>query len=145
MPTPPLTIYDFDQVNAIFGTVLLDGFAEGTAISIERTEDTFTMKTGCDGLTSRSKTLNRTAKVTFTLMQTSAANLKLSLIHALDRDTPNGAGVLPLLVRDNGGSSIHTATQAWISKAPDVKYEREASERTWEISVARLEGVEGGN
>jgi hypothetical protein len=79
------------------------------------------------------------------LMQTSAANDALSALHELDRDAPNGAGIVPLYIRDRNGRSLHTAAEAWVQKAPDVSYDRTPTARVWEIGVAYLINFVGGN
>ena len=145
MPTPPLTTYDFDQVTAVVGPILIDGYMEGTSISVEHEEDTFSHVTGDEGLVCRSKTLNRVAKITFTLMQSSAANDKLGVLLALDRDSPNGAGIVPLSIVDRNGRTTLSASQCWISRGPDVNFDRVCVARVWVITAARLEPTYGGN
>lgn len=142
---PRLGIYDFDQVSVIFGPVVLEGFQDGEGVTIEPGAETFTMVVGADGHVARSKTLNKTATVTIKLLQTSACNDLLSALHNLDRDTPNGAGVVPLTIRDRNGRSLYFAPQAWISDAPDVTFDREATAREWTVSCAFLARTDGGS
>ncbi len=52
---------------------------------------------------------------------------------------------MPLYIRDRNGRSLYTAAQAWISKAPSVTFDRVATTRTWEISFAKIERLDGGN
>lgn len=144
MATPNLTVYDFDEVTCVIGGVLVDGFHDG-GISIEQEAETFTHFVGADGKVSRSKTLNRVAKVTLELTQTSAANLKLSALHLIDRDGPGGAGIVPILITDRSGTSVYAAGQGWISKPPVVTFKNGAEARVWEITVAKLDRVDGGN
>lgn len=143
--TPRLTTYQFDQVTCAFGPILMDGFQDGEGIEIEQNQPTFTTHVGADGKVTRAKTLDRTATVRINLMQTSAQNDALSAIHIADRDTPNGAGILPLYIRDRNGRSLHTAPEAWIQKAPDSTYDRTPTVRVWELGVAFLENFVGGN
>jgi hypothetical protein len=145
VPTPNQTVFDFDQVTCAIGPILVDGFMEGSTLSIEQEEETFTHVVGNDGRVCRSKTLNRVAKCTLTLMQVSAANDKLATLHALDRDAPNGAGIVPFFVRDRSGRTLVTGAQCWISKAADVIFDRVCVGRTWEITIARAEMFAGGN
>lgn len=143
--TPRLTTYEFDQVTVAFGPLLMDGFQDGEGVTIEQGQPTFTTHVGCDGKVTRAKTLDRTATVTIHLMQTSAQNDALSAVHIADRDSPNGAGILPLYIRDRNGRSLYTAAEAWIQKAPDAVYDRTPTTRDWEIGVAFLEQFAGGN
>ena len=142
--TPDLTIYDFDQVTCVFGPIIMDGFQDGEGITIEQ-EPTFTDKKGLDGKVTRSKTLDRRATITINLMQVSAANDLLSALHALDRDAPNGAGIVPITIRDRNGRAVFSAAQAWISQAPQVTFDQEATVRAWVIRCAKLNRVDGGN
>jgi hypothetical protein len=140
-----LSIYDFDRVTIAVGPILVDGFQDGEGFVLEPATETFTYVVGTDGKVARSKTLNRTAKLTINLLQTSATNDQFSALHILDRDAPNGAGIVPLWIRDQNGRALYSATQCWISKAPTATFDREATVRVWEISIARLERIDGGN
>jgi hypothetical protein len=137
--------YDADQVTVALGPIMLQGFQDGEGVTIEQAAETFTAVVGMDGQVTRSKTLNRMATITIKLMQSSTANDLLSALHILDRDAPNGAGVVPLYIRDRNGRSLYTAAQAWISAPPSVTYDREATSREWVIQVARLERLDAGN
>ncbi len=145
MSTPQLTNYDADQVTVALGAISVDGFADGTFVSIEQETATFTKVTGTDGKTTRSKTLNRSGSVTISVMQSSLANDKLSALHTLDRDAPNGAGVVPLYIRDRGGRALYTAAQAWIAEPPKPTFGREAESRDWVIDFAKIDRLDGGN
>lgn len=143
--TPRLVTYDFDRVIFTLGPVIVDGFNEGEGFTIS-TEPTFSAKVGADGKVTRSKTLDRTAMIELKLMQSSAANDQLSALHVLDRDAPNGAGVVPLFIRDGSGRARYKAAEAWIESAPaDVSFSNEASVRTWVIRCAQLERFDAGN
>jgi hypothetical protein len=142
--TQDTTFYDFDQVICSLGPIIMDGFQDGEGITVEQ-EPTFTDKKGLDGKVTRSKTLDRRATVTITLMQVSACNDLLSALHVLDRDAPNGAGVVPLVIRDRNGRAVFQAAQAWISQAPQVTFDQEATSRAWVIRCAKLQRIDGGN
>lgn len=137
--------YDADMVTCILGTIPMEGFAEDGMITIEYGSEVFTDVTGVDGQTTRSKTLNDTATVTIKLMQSSKTNDLLSALLNADRRAPNGAGVVPLYIRDRNGRSLHTAAYAWISEWPSVNYERGATSREWTIRCASMEMTIGGN
>lgn len=141
-----LKIFDADQVTVVaVGLPITGGYADGEFVAIEQDSDDFTQVVGTDGQVTRSKTNNRVAKVTISLMQSSDCNASLSAINNLDRNNPNGAGVGPLLIRDRQGTSLYTASKSWVSKPPDVTYDREAGPRKWEITCADLVRFDGGN
>ncbi len=143
--TPQTTTYDFDQVSCMLGPIIFDGYNEGEGISIEHSEAAFTMIVGADGKVTRSKTLNETAKITITLLQSSAANDQMAALLTLDRSTPNGSGIVPFWVRDRGGRSLFKAAEAWIEGPPQAVFAREATARAWTICVSKLFRYEGGN
>jgi hypothetical protein len=140
-----MKVYDPDQVTVSFAGILMQGFADGSFVTVVQESDDFTDVVGTDGEVSRSKTNDRRATVTIKLMQTSAVNTLLSAISNRDRDTPGGAGIGQLMIRDRQGSAIYRADRAWISKPPDVDFDRGAVSREWTIRCAKLERVDGGN
>lgn len=139
-------IYDADQVTLVFmGVLVQSGYDDGVFLEIEQEADDFVHKVGTDGETTRSKSLNKNADVKVHLMQTSDGNAALSALNNLDKLTPNGAGVGPMLVRDRQGTSIYTAAHCYVRKPPDVKFAREASDRVWTLHCTDLVRLDGGN
>lgn len=145
MTTPQLTIYDFDQVTVGVGNIIVDGFAEGDGVMIEPDAAVFVKVTGADGKTTRTKTLNKGAKVTITLAQSSLTNDKFSALITADAEAPNGAGVVPLYIRDKSGRGLWTAAQCWLSELPSVDLKNEVTSRVWVIECAKLVRFDGGN
>jgi hypothetical protein len=62
----------------------------------------------------------------------------------LDSEAPNGAGILPLYIRDRNGRSLYTAPEAWLEGFGDVSFDGEPTARDWVIGVARLLNFTGG-
>lgn len=141
-----IKIYDADQVLISFAGISLSaGYADGEFVKIARLSESFGLKVGTDGEAVRSKTNNRSAKITLRLMQSSSVNDVLSQIHNNDLTLPGGAGVGVFRIQDLQGTTLHQANAAWISKWPDESEAREASEREWEFSTGRLDNFIGGN
>lgn len=138
-------IYDPDQIVCIFAGILIQGFAEDSIVKVEYDAEAFKKKTGLDGLTTRSKTRNAGAKITFTLMQGSPSNEQLSALHNLDLIAPGGAGVGEVQVKDLQGTSLHHAQTAWIEKFPDSEYGAEVGTREWVIDCGALDSTIGAN
>lgn len=134
--------YDFGQVSLVFGTRALEGFEDGSEITAERDEDSFSKKVDVDGNVTRSRSNNSTGKVTFTLSQFAADNKYLSTIMNLDERT--GAGVLPLKLVDksNPSNEIVIAPEAWILKPANKSYGRESGPREWVIECASLNFIQ---
>lgn len=135
--------YAASEVSVIFGPVIMSGFAEDAVVTVEYNEDLFTLQMGADGHGTRSKTSNRSARVTVSLGQTSMANDLLSAIAQLDAQS--NEGIFPLMIKDGSGRSLHTAATAWIVRSPTAAYAREAGAREWIFETDRLESFVGGN
>jgi hypothetical protein len=139
-----VVVNDPNNVQIIVGGVPVEGFGTGDFLTIAQAEDTFTDTTGADGETIRSKS-NPSPMVTITivLMEGSLGNTFLSGLHEVDRQTPNGAGVVPFLYKDGSGTSIFASEKCWISKPPDMVKGKEGKERSWTLRAktsVRLDG-----
>jgi hypothetical protein len=139
-----LRIYDPDQIFISLAGIPLSGWADGEFCRIERENPSFEDVVGTDGEVTRSKTNDERATVTLRLMQSSPSNDLLSALHLSDKNTPGGVGVGVLLIQDLQGTSVFTAEKSWISKEPDVSYDRTPTEREWIIRVAKLVSNHGG-
>lgn len=135
--------YASDEVQIIVGGVPMSGTADGTFVTISRDEQAFTKVTGADGSTSRSKSANRAGTITITLKQTSPANDVLSGFMIADEQSNNG--VVPVMVKDTGGRTLHYASAAWVQQMPDQDFAKEVSNREWVMDCARIDSFVGGN
>lgn len=138
-------VYSADEITCVFAGILIEGFAEDEAITIEPESDDYEDVVGVDGHVAVSKTRDQRHTVTLKLLQTSPTNDLLSAHRAAGLAAPNGLGVAPILIQDRQGRSLHAGEHAWIKKAPDVAYARSAKEREWVIRVAKLSNFIGGN
>lgn len=135
--------YDPSKEVITFGGVPLSGFADGTFIRASRSGDAFSKHSGADGVTSRSKSSDKSGEVVITLAQTSPSNDYLSAIAALDENS--GLGVLPLASKDLSGRTTIFADNAWIRKVTDKEGAKEITNREWVIDCANLKMFVGGN
>lgn len=135
--------YDAKQISVIFGGRIFTGFAEDSKVSVARANDSFTMKSGVDGEVTRSKSNDRSGTVTINLMTTSSDNDFLAGI--LEGDELSNTGILPIIVKDNNGTTLHTAPEAWVRKPADDEKSKEAGSREWNIDCANLLMHPGGN
>lgn len=138
-------VFDPKELIIAIGTFTADGYADGTFLSIESNEDAFALSVGASGEAARSRTHNNSATITLTLMQTSATNDALSTLHNLDKATPNGDGIVPLLIKDNRGNSLFAAEHCWVKKRPTAEYGREPTGREWVLETDNLVAFDGGN
>lgn len=143
-------IYDPDKVTVSFAGQTINGWADGEYVRIEQESDDFSDTVTTDGNVTRSKTNDRRATVTFILLQSSLSNEVLSYIrnagiNGFDTDGNEATGVGALVIKDLNGNSIFQAENAWISKPPDISFDREPGSREWTIRCAQLVRFDGGN
>lgn len=139
-------VYDANEVTVnVAGLPIESGYDDGEFCRIEQESDDFVDKAGTDGEVTRSKTNDQRATVTIILMQSSTGNALLSGLNNIDKLAGNGAGVGPLLIRDRQGTALYAAAECWIAKPPDVKFDREPTNREWKLRVAKLNRFDGGN
>jgi len=138
-------IYDSNEVQVAFGGVPVEGYADGDFITITHASDAFSSVVGTDGTVARSKTNDLRADIEIRLMNTSPTNAALSAIYQADRNAPGGAGVGAFLCVDLNGTSLYAAGNAWIKRAPDPVFGREANERVWLLECDALQDFTGGN
>lgn len=134
--------YDPKQVVVVVGGVPLSGFADGTFISVERSNDTFSKVSGADGFVSRAKTNDRSGAITITLAQTSPSNDVLQGFALADE--LSNAGVVPVLVRDVAGRTTFVSGFGWVRKPPTSDFGKEINNREWMLDVADLDVFIGG-
>lgn len=135
--------YDPAQVQVIVGGIPISGFADGTFIRVGRRAAAWDLTVGTDGEGTRAKSNDRSGFVEIELMQSSASNITLSDLSLADE--LSNAGVVPIMIKDGSGSSLHTAEQAFIEKNPDGEYAKTATTRVWRFITDNLIDYHGGN
>lgn len=140
-----MRVYDPSEVLLSVGGADIEGFVPGSFITVTTNTDAFATVVGTRGDVARSRSQNRTGRITVRLMQTSPSNDLLSTIHNLDLNAPNGAGVFQVAVRDSAtGRARYGAAAAWIVKAPDANFDATDTAREWVIECERLERFDAG-
>lgn len=137
--------YNSKEVIVTVGAIAIDGYADGTFVVAEKTEDTFGTTVGADAEVCRSRKNDERGKVTLTLMQSSQSNDLLSALHEADKALPAGAGTVPFLMKDLSGRTLVQAQNAWIVKPPSVEFARDPTNREWVIESDDLKILAGGN
>lgn len=138
-----LHTYDPKKVQVLLGGVPIGGFADGTFVTLSRSNDAFTKHSGADGDLTRVKQNDRSGECAITLSQSSASNDYLSGVAIADELTNDG--VLPLLIKDLSGNSLFASGFAWIRKVPDSSFGKDIENREWMLDVADLAFFVGGN
>ena len=135
--------YDPKQSSIIVSGNIIEGYADGTFINVERNEDAFSLVIGSDGSGTRTKSNNRSGRMTITLNQSSPSNdILQGLVTA---DELSGGGIFSALHKDGSGNTINAAETAWIVKSPSQEFSNESSNREWIIETDNLEAFVGGN
>jgi len=138
-----LKTFDPKGVSITMGAGIINGFADGTFVTVEKVEDAFTELAGPDGEVVRVASNNPLSLVVLTLMQTSDTNSFLSAIHNLDIRT--GAGVVPFALKEIEGDTIVLSGRAYVRKFANIEYGKDVSNREWTIVLAESEMFVGGN
>ncbi len=120
--------YDKDQVSVIVMGVPIMDFADGE-ISIEFSEDDFTVTQGHHGSVLRAKKPNNVATLTVPVIQGSPTNDALSA--AVNADLLTGLGARPVQVKDLNGTTLFSAASGWCKKRPGIKLGTEGGTVEW--------------
>lgn len=129
--------YSPDRVKITFGGVPITGFMDGTFVEVERNEDAYTTHVGSLGDVTRTRNLNKTGKVTITLMQHAPVNDFLQIFLVDDELVETAPDALQVKDLSNG-MRCH-ASQAWIEKAPKIERGKESMGIQWVFACADLE------
>jgi len=138
-------IYDSNQVQVSFAGIPVDGYADGDFLTLTKESDAFVSVVGTDGQVARSKTNDRRCTIEIVLLATSITSAAFSAIHIADINAPGGAGVGAFLCVDLNGTSLYSAGNCWIKRAPDRTFGRETGSVTWTLECDVLYDFTGGN
>lgn len=128
----------------IYGAKQLTGFAEDDMITIKPLGDGMQIFSGADGEVGRSIDPNSTYEVTVSLAMSSKSNDYLS--NCFNKDRKTGNNMLPLIIKDLGGSTLFFAKQAWIKNFPESKRGRKISNQDWTFNTGQVDDpIIGGN
>lgn len=128
--------YDPKNVSLILGSHIATEFEDGTFIQVERNNDTWAIKKGASGETARAKSNDRSGIFTFTPMQTSPTNDFLSALAIADET--NNSGVIPVMLIENGGTTVASAAEAWVRRPSPIEYSKTVGARSWILETGDL-------
>ena len=135
--------YDPGQVDLNVGGRDITGYADGTFIDVERNVDQTTLVVGADGESTVALSQNRSGKFTITLQQSSPSNDYLnSLCNALEA---RSGGFVPVLVKDNNGTTLAAAKKAWVVKRAKASFGKDVENREWILESGNLALDIGGS
>lgn len=142
MAQPQLFEYSADYVDIDYGGVILTGYAD-TFIEVEYAEADFKMHKGSLGDVARSRLLDRSGKITVTLMDVSQSNDQLMTFALIDRK--QGRGFKPFKMRDRSSNTTIQAPQTWVEKIPKVGRGKESGNTVWVFEAAFIDVTIGGS
>jgi hypothetical protein len=126
--------YNPQRVTVIVNGFEVTGFADGTFINISMVSDGITTQVGADGEIARAINTDKRCNVVITLQQTSPANDFLSGLYDADVLTCGGiAG--PIQIQDLCGTTMFSASAAWVTKPADVEFAKEITNRAWTLQT----------
>lgn len=135
--------YDPKSFPLVINGLLIDGFAEGTFITIEESAPGFSKVVGAYGDVTRTRSHDRSGVLRFVLQMTSPANKTLSDRYNADRDgTASGVGDLSL--SDKNGDTLIEASKSYIAAMPPATFDVTPTTREWTVEIADLRMTHGG-
>jgi len=135
--------YDPLKITVLLGTHIASGFADGTFVTANRSNQTWTVSRGASGESARAKSNDKSGTIEITLMQTSLTNDFLSAQMLLDESSLS-SGKFPFTLIDSHGTTVLAATEAWVQQPASVEYGKEMSDRVWTIESGDIDFFVGG-
>lgn len=133
-----MATFNLKNVNASVNGIPVTGLAPGDdAIVLAYNEDFNEVQVGSTGETAFIEHNDRSAQITFRLMQSSNMNDAFSAILAANAE-------FALAVVDQNGTSVAASPSCKIMKAPDQSFGDALNEREWIVIAAELISNVGG-
>lgn len=140
---PQFHEYSADFCDLVYGGILITGFADNSFVDIEFEEDDFKKQTGSLGDVTRTRQLNRSGKITITLMDAAPVNDQLMAFAVIDRK--QGGGFKPFTFNDRSSQTTARATEVWVMKIPKIGRAKESGTTVWVFEAAFLDINIGGS
>ncbi len=135
---PATNKYSSKDVSITVNGTPITGVMDGEFLTITPSVDPAAIHVGGDGEATMVVSADESATIAITLKQTSLSNAVLSLLRSTK-------AVFAVIIKDNSGTSIHTAAKAFISGSPAPAYGQDITGRVWTITAAALIDFSGGN
>ena len=141
---PTLFSYIPESVNCLIGGIIpIEGFVDGTFISVDKDEMPYSSIRMPDGTVARKKNTSQTYTITITLHNGAETNNLLTKMWQIDELTDRGK--FPLLIKDQSGSDLLFSTESWIEGIPSMTKSNAIESRVWVIESAYAVINIGGN
>lgn len=138
--------YSPSDVGITFAGINISGFSADNVVRINRVDPLYTSKRAMDGTVSITQQRYSTWKVDVFLEQSSESNDFLSGVQKLLYGSNISAmQYLPLIVKDNSGTTMFFAKDVWIEALPELEFGQSLATRQWTFMCNDVECLIGGN
>lgn len=124
-----LANYCPEDINCLAFGIPLNGFAEGTFITISKDKVPYGATETADGMTARLFTNSQTYTIQLTFHRGSTSNDVLTKLWQLDEITQKAK--FPLFIKDLSGTDLFFSTNTWIESLPNMVQSSTFDSRTW--------------
>lgn len=124
-----------DEVNCLAFGIPLNGFADGTFITISKDKVPFGSTETADGQVARLYTNSSTYTISLTFHRGSTSNDILTKLWQLDEISQRGK--FPLFIKDLSGTDLFFSTNTWIEGIPNMVQSTNFDTRTWTLKSSQ--------
>lgn len=121
--------YSPEDINCLAFGIPLNGFADGTFISISKDKVSYGSTETTDGQVARIYTNSQTYTISLTFHRGSTSNDILTKLWQLDELSQ--VGKFPLFIKDLSGTDLFFSTSTWIEGVPNMVQSTNFDTRTW--------------
>lgn len=126
--------YNSSQVIVTIDGIPIEGMADGDFFGISQNSPRHTYKVGADGDVTRSRSADRTARATITVMQGSNGSVILDGYKKKGDAGDDDTFTLDVIDVESGGTV--SSGEAWIAEEPDWTRGLEAGTEAWILDMA---------
>ncbi len=138
--------YSPSDISITFAGVPIEGFSSDNVVRINRIDPIYTSKRAMDGSVSVTKQKYSKWQVSIFLAQSSESNDLLNGVQKLlfSADIKE-LQYLPLIIKDNSGTTMFFAKDVWIEQLPELEFGQSLATREWVFMCNDVECIIGGN
>lgn len=138
--------YSPSDISITFAGVPIEGFSSDNVVRINRIDPIYTSKRAMDGSVSVTKQKYSKWQVSIFLAQSSQSNDLLNGVQKLLFSADIKAlQYLPLIIKDNSGTTMFFAKDVWIEQLPELEFGQSLATREWVFMCNDVECIIGGN
>jgi hypothetical protein len=128
--------YDPTQLSIVLGGFPINGFAQGSMLSIEREHPFYKISHDAYGNLVRSKVNKDTTKIIVTLTNGSYGNNIVTKFFEMDR--LNNNGIFPVMIKEPKGTMLFAREYAFVLDSPKIEYAAETQSAEWTLYCSQV-------